>query len=157
MSTQKITPFLWFNNNLDEALAFYPTIFKNASTNIISRWGDGGMGTKGSVMSATFELEGQKFMALNGGPMFKFTEAISFFINCETQAEIDNYWEKLSAGGEKSRCGWLKDKFGLSWQIVPSILGTVLGHPDPVKAKKAMEAMMQMDKLIIADLEKAVA
>jgi predicted 3-demethylubiquinone-9 3-methyltransferase (glyoxalase superfamily) len=156
MSTQKITPFLWFNNNAEEAMNFYAAIFKNATFNIISRWGENGMGPKGSVMSATFELEGQKFMALNGGPMFTFTEAISFFVNCETQEEVDHFWEKLSEGGAKSRCGWLKDKFGLSWQIVPSVLGEVLNNKDPQKAKKAMQAMMQMDKLIIADLKKAV-
>jgi predicted 3-demethylubiquinone-9 3-methyltransferase (glyoxalase superfamily) len=156
MSTQKITPFLWFNNNLEEAMNFYTNIFKNSKMEILSRWGEGGMGEKGSVMSATFELEGQKFMALNGGPMFTFTEAISFFVHCETQAEVDDFWEKLSAGGQKSRCGWLKDKFGLSWQIIPSILSEVLNNKDPKKAKKAMQAMLQMDKLIIADLQKAV-
>lgn len=156
MSTQKITPFLWFNNNVEEAMNFYTSIFKNSKMEILSRWGEGGMGEKGSVMSATFELEGQKFMALNGGPMFTFTEAISFFVTCETQAEVDGFWEKLSAGGQKSRCGWLKDKFGLSWQIVPSILSEVLNNKDPKKAKKAMQAMLQMDKLIIADLLKAV-
>ncbi len=157
MSQQKITPFLWFNNNAEEAMNFYSAIFKNATFKVLSRWGANGMGPEGSVMSATFELEGQSFMALNGGPMFKFTEAISFFINCETQEEVDAYWEKLSAGGEKSRCGWLKDKFGLSWQVVPTALGKALSNPDPAKAKKALEAMMKMDKIIIADLEKAVA
>ena len=156
MSKQKITPFLWFNNNAEDAMNFYASIFKNSKTEVLSRWGEGGMGVKGTVMSATFELEGQKFMALNGGPMFTFTEAISFFVNCETQAEVDDLWEKLSEGGEKSRCGWLKDKYGLSWQIVPSILGEVLNHKDPEKAKKAMQAMMQMDKIIIAGLKKAV-
>jgi len=156
MSKQKITPFLWFNNNAEDAMNFYASIFKNSKTEVLSRWGEGGMGVKGTVMSATFELEGQKFMALNGGPMFTFTEAISFFVNCETQAEVDDLWEKLSEGGEKSRCGWLKDKYGLSWQIVPSILGEVLNHKDPEKAKKAMQAMMQMDKMIIADLKKAI-
>ncbi len=156
MSKQKITPFLWFNNNAEEAMNFYAAIFKNSKMEVLSRWGENGMGPKGSVMSATFELEGQKFMALNGGPMFTFTEAISFFVNCETQEEVDHFWEKLSEGGEKSRCGWLKDKFGLSWQIVPSVLGEVLNNKNPEKAKKAMQAMMQMDKLIIADLKKAV-
>jgi predicted 3-demethylubiquinone-9 3-methyltransferase (glyoxalase superfamily) len=156
MSTKKITPFLWFNNNLEEAMQFYSTVFKNAKTEVLSRWAEGGMGEKGSVMSAIFELEGQHFMALNGGPMFKFTEAVSFFINCESQDEVDYYWETLSAGGEKSRCGWLKDKFGLSWQVVPSTLGELLYHKEPAKAKKAMEAMMKMDKIIIVDLKKAV-
>ena len=156
MSAKKIRPFLWFNNNLEEAMQFYSSVFKNAKTQVLSRWGEGGMGKKGSVMSASFELEGQEFMALNGGPMFTFTEAISFFIDCESQEEVDHYWEALSAGGEKSRCGWLKDKFGLSWQVIPSTLGELLNHKDPAKAKKAMEAMMKMDKIIIADLKKAV-
>jgi len=156
MSTKKIRPFLWFNNNLEEAMQFYGSVFKNAKTQVLSRWGEGGMGKKGSVMSASFELEGQEFMALNGGPMFTFTEAISFFIDCESQEEVDHYWEALSAGGEKSRCGWLKDKFGLSWQVIPSTLGELLNHKDPAKAKKAMEAMMKMDKIIIADLKRAV-
>jgi predicted 3-demethylubiquinone-9 3-methyltransferase (glyoxalase superfamily) len=155
MSTQKITPFLWFNNNAEEAMNFYASIFKNATFKVLSRWGKGGMGPEGTVMSASFELEGQKFMALNGGPMYQFTEAISFFVNCENQAEVDNFWEKLSAGGAKSRCGWLKDKFGLSWQVVPSVLGELLSHKDPEKAKKVMQAMMQMDKIDIAGLQKA--
>ena len=156
MSTNKITPFLWFNNNLEEAMQFYSTVFKNAKTQILSRWGEGGMGEKGSVMSASFELEGQHFMALNGGPMFQFTEAISFFINCESQDEVDYYWNALTSGGTPSRCGWLKDKFGLSWQVVPSTLGQLLYHEDAAKAKKAMDAMMKMNKIIIADLKKAV-
>jgi len=157
MSTAKITPFLWFNNNAEEAMNFYASIFKNAKFDIISRWGDNGMAPKGSVMSATFELEGQKFMALNGGPMFSFTEAISFFINCDTQEEVDMFWEKLSEGGAKSRCGWLKDKFGLSWQVIPKALGELLGSKDPATSKRVMQAMMQMDKIIIADLQKAAA
>ena len=157
MSTQKITPFLWFNNNAEEAMEFYAGIFKNASFKILSRWGKGSMGPEGSVMSATFELEGQKFMALNGGPMFKFTEAISFFINCSTQEEVDMFWEKLSAGGTKSQCGWLKDKFGLSWQVVPVQLGELLNQKDPAAAQRVMQAMMKMNKIIIADLENAAA
>ncbi|MEO5594671.1 MAG: VOC family protein [Chitinophagaceae bacterium] len=155
MSKSKITPFLWFNNNAEEAMNFYAAIFKNAKFDILSRWGENGMGPKGSVMSATFELEGQKFMALNGGPMFSFTEAISFFVNCETQEEVDMFWEKLSEGGATSRCGWLKDKFGLSWQIIPSALGELLGSKDAGVSKRVMQAMMQMDKIIIADLKKA--
>src|SRR5438105_5838982 len=119
---QKITPFLWFDNNAEEAANFYTSIFKNSKILSISRYGEAGPGPKGSVMSATFELEGQKFMALNGGPQFTFSPAISFFVNCETQPEVDELWEKLSAGGKKNRCGWLQDKFGVSWQIVPSIL-----------------------------------
>lgn len=157
MTTKKITPFLWFNNNAEEAMNFYASIFKNSKMEVLSRWGEGGMAPKGTVMSASFELDGQKFMALNGGPMFPFTEAVSFFVNCESQEEVDDFWEKLSAGGQKSKCGWLKDKFGLSWQVVPAALGELLNHKDPAKSKKAMEAMMQMDKIIIADLKKAVA
>ena len=144
----KITPFLWFNDNLEEAIDFYKSIFKNAKVHSINKMG-------GKVFSGTFELEGQEFYALNGGPMFKFTEAISFFVSCETQEEIDEKWEKLSAGGQKSRCGWLKDKFGLSWQIVPPILGKLMNDKDPQKAKRVTDAMMKMDKIIIADLVKA--
>lgn len=155
MSKSKITPFLWFNNNAEEAMNFYAGIFKNSKFDIISRWGDNGMAPKGAVMSATFELEGQKFMALNGGPMFKFTEAISFFVNCETQDEVDMFWDKLSAGGEKSRCGWLKDKFGLSWQIIPSALGELLSSKEAGVSARVMQAMMKMDKIIIADLKNA--
>ena len=155
MSAAKITPFLWFNNNAEEAMNFYASIFKNAKFDIISRWGDNGMGPKGAVMSASFELEGQKFMALNGGPMFSFTEAISFFINCDTQEEVDMFWEKLSEGGTKSRCGWLKDKFGLSWQVIPKALGELLGSKDPATSKRVMQAMMQMDKISIAGLQNA--
>jgi len=155
MSKQKITPFLWFDNNAEEAMNFYAGIFKNAKFEIHQRWGDNGMGPKGTVMSASFELEGQKFMALNGGPMFPFTEAISFYVDCDTQEEVDMFWEKLSEGGAKSRCGWLKDKFGLSWQIIPAALGQLMGSKEPGVAAKVMQAMMQMDKIIIADLEKA--
>lgn len=148
---QKITPFLWFNGNIEEAMNFYTSIFKNGKILNIHRVG----GVKGKMLTATFELEGQKFMALDGGPMFKFTEAISFFVSCKTQEEVDFFWEKLSAGGEKSRCGWLKDKFGLSWQIIPDALGKLMGDPDPVKAKRMMDAMMQMNKIEIKGLEKA--
>ncbi len=155
MSNSKITPFLWYNNNVEEAMNLYSSVFKNVKCEILSRWGKNGMGPEGAVMSATFELEGQKFMALNGGPMFKFTEAFSLFVSCDTQEEVDTYWEKLSAGGEKSRCGWLKDKFGLSWQIIPKTLGELLNSKDAGVSKRVMEAMMKMDKIIIADLEKA--
>ncbi len=151
----KITPFLWFNDNLEEALNFYASIFKNSKIGNVTRYGDAGPGPKGTVMSATFELEGQEFYALNGGPMFKFTEAISFFINCETQQEVDELWEKLSEGGEKSRCGWLKDKFGLSWQVIPTTLGKMLGDKDPAKSGRVMQAMMQMSKIDIAALKQA--
>ncbi|OIR07516.1 3-demethylubiquinone-9 3-methyltransferase [mine drainage metagenome] len=146
---QTITPFLWFDGNAEEAMNFYTSIFTNSKVIHVSRMGDG------SVMSASFQLNGQNFHALNGGPQFSFTPAISFFVNCETQDEVDELWEKLSAGGEKSRCGWLKDKFGLSWQIIPSILGKYLSDPDPVKSQNVMQAMLQMNKIIIKDLQDA--
>jgi len=152
---QKITPFLWFDNNAEEAMNFYVSIFKNSSIGRVTRYGEAGPGPKGTVISATFQLDGQDFFALNGGPMFKFTEAISLFVNCETQQEVDELWEKLSAGGEKSRCGWLKDKYGLSWQIIPSILGKFLQDKDAEKAKRVMQAMLQMDKIDIKRLQHA--
>jgi len=152
---QKITPFLWFDGNAEEAMNFYTSIFKNSKIGRISRYGETGPGPKGTVMSATFQLDGQEFMALNGGPQFKFTEAISFFVNCETQEEVDALWEKLSEGGQKSRCGWLKDKYGLSWQIIPSALGKMLGDKDPEKSRRVMKAMLQMDKIDVEGLEQA--
>ncbi len=152
---QKITPFLWFNDNLEEAMKFYVSILKNSKIVSVSRYGEAGPGSKGKVMGATFELDGQQFLALNGGPQFSFTPAISMFVNCEMQQEIDDLWEKLSAGGEKSRCGWLKDKFGLSWQIVPSSLGEMLQDKNPQKSKNTMNAMLQMNKLDIAKLRQA--
>ncbi|MCI0413714.1 VOC family protein [bacterium] len=152
---QKITPFLWFDDKAEEAMNFYTSIFKNSKTGSIVRYGDAGPGPKGSVLTAEFELEGQKFIALNGGPQFKFTEAISFVVSCETQAEIDEFWEKLSEGGQKSQCGWLKDRYGLSWQIVPPILGQMLRDKDPEKAKRVMEAMLQMTKIDIKALKRA--
>ncbi len=151
----KITPFLWFNGNAEEAMNFYVSIFKHSKVGRVTRYGDAGPGPKGAVMSATFQLEGQEFFALNGGPQFSFTPAISFFVNCETQQEVDELWEKLSAGGSKDRCGWLKDKFGLSWQIVPSILGKLLGDKDPEKANGVMKAMMKMTKIDIKGLQQA--
>ena len=151
----KITPFLWFNDQAEEAMNFYTAIFKNSKISSVSRYGDGGPGQPGSVMTATFELDGQEFMALNGGPLFTFTEAISFFVNCETQAEVDELWEKLTEGGEESQCGWLKDKYGLSWQIVPSVLGELLNDPDAEKAGRVMNAMLQMKKIDIAGLRAA--
>jgi predicted 3-demethylubiquinone-9 3-methyltransferase (glyoxalase superfamily) len=152
---QKITPFLWFDNNAEEALNFYTSIFKNSKIVSVSRYGESGPGQAGRVMTATFTLNGQEFMALNGGPQFKFTEAISFFVNCETQEEVDELWEKLSEGGEKGQCGWLKDKFGVSWQIVPTALGELLGDKDPEKSKRVMEAMLQMHKIDIEKLKQA--
>jgi predicted 3-demethylubiquinone-9 3-methyltransferase (glyoxalase superfamily) len=152
---QRITPFLWFNDQAEEAANFYVSIFKNSKVVRISRNGEGGPGPKGSVMSTTFQLDGQEFYALNGGPMFTFTPAISFFIHCETQEEIDDFWEKLSAGGKQERCGWLKDKFGVSWQVVPSILGKLLQDPDPSKSKRVMTAMLAMNKLDIKGLQQA--
>src|SRR5437867_945566 len=152
---QKITPFLWFDDNAEEAINFYTSIFKNSKIIEMSRFPPNGPGPAGKLMSATFELEGQEFMALNGGPTFKFTEAISLFVDCKTQAEVDDLWEKLSAGGEKGQCGWLKDKFGLSWQIVPTALGELLGSTDPAKAQRVMQAMLQMTKLDIKGLQQA--
>ena len=152
---QKITPFLWFDGNAEEAANFYVSIFKNSKVGRVTRYGDAGPGPKGTVMSATFQLEGQDFYALNGGPQFKFTPAISLFVNCETQQEVDELWEKLSAGGRKDQCGWLQDKYGLSWQIVPTILGKLLGDNDPAKASRVMQAMMQMKKIDIKGLQQA--
>jgi predicted 3-demethylubiquinone-9 3-methyltransferase (glyoxalase superfamily) len=152
---QKITPSLWFDHQAEEAMNFYVSIFKNSKIGTITRYGDAGPRPKGTVMSVTFELEGQQFMALNGGPLFHFTEAISLFVNCETQQEVDELWEKLSAGGQKGRCGWLKDKFGLSWQIIPSGLMAALGNKDPEKAKRAMQAMLQMDKIDLERIKQA--
>jgi predicted 3-demethylubiquinone-9 3-methyltransferase (glyoxalase superfamily) len=152
---QKITPFLWFDDKAEEAMNFYVSIFKNSKVGRVTRYGDAGPGPKGTVMSAAFVLDGQEFFALNGGPLFKFTEAISFFVNCETQQEVDQLWEKLSEGGEKSRCGWLKDKYGLSWQIIPSVLGKMLQDKNAEKAKRVMTAMLQMEKLDISRLQQA--
>jgi predicted 3-demethylubiquinone-9 3-methyltransferase (glyoxalase superfamily) len=146
---EKITPFLWFDGNAEAAMNHYVRIFPSSEIESVSRGSDGG------VMSATFRLEGQRFMALNGGPHFKFTEAISLFVDCKTQKEVDELWTKLGEGGQPSRCGWLKDKFGLSWQIVPSVLGELLQGKDPEKSKRAMEAMLRMDKLDIEQLQQA--
>jgi predicted 3-demethylubiquinone-9 3-methyltransferase (glyoxalase superfamily) len=151
----RIHPFLWFDDQAEEAMNFYVSIFPNSKVVSILRYGEAGPGPAGSVMTAAFELDGQPFTALNGGPHFKFTEAVSFVVDCADQAEVDAYWEKLGAGGEPSRCGWLKDRFGLSWQIVPTELPALLGGPDPEKARRANEAMMQMTKLDIARLRQA--
>ena len=148
---KKITPSLWFDTQAEEAMNFYVSIFKNSKVGSVQR-----VGPEGPVMSVTFQLEGQEFMALNAGPQFKFNEAISFFVDCKTQEEVDELWNKLvSDGGEESMCGWLKDKYGLSWQIVPSALGEMLGDQDPEKANRAMQAMLKMQKIIIADLQRA--
>lgn len=152
---QKIAPFLWFDSQAEEAANFYVSIFKNSKIGAISRYGDAGPGPKGSVMIVTFNLDGQELTALNGGPLYRFTEAISFVVNCETQNEVDDYWEKLSAEGEKSKCGWLKDKYGLSWQIVPTALGKLMQDKDPRKSRKVMEAMLKMTKLDINALQQA--
>ena len=149
---QTITPFLWFDNNLEEAMAFYTAIFKDSEILNVSRGGP-----DGPIFSATFRLNGQTFMALNGGPMYKFTEAISMFVSVETQAEVDFLWDALLVGGEPSQCGWLKDKFGLSWQIVPTALGELMGDPDPVKSQRVMQAMLKMVKLDIQGLRDAHA
>ena len=155
---QKITPFLWFDNNSDEAIKFYISVFKNSKLISASYYGDAGPGPKGTIMTATIELEGQRFMLLNGGPLFKFTEAVSFFVSCKTQEEVDYYWDKLiEGGGHPSQCGWLKDKFGLSWQIVPEILGDLIGGKDARRANNAMQAMLKMSKLDIKKLKEAYA
>src|SRR3989454_6173701 len=152
---QKITPFLWFDDKAEEAMNFYVSIFKNSKAGSVSRYGEAGPGPKGTVMVATFQLEGQEFMALNGGPHFKFTEAVSFLVNCETQEEVDELWEKLSQGDKGGRCGWLKDKYGLSWQIVPTVLGKLMQDKDAEKAKRVMNAVLQMEKLDINRLKQA--
>ena len=156
---QKITPFLWFDDNAEEAVKFYTSIFKNSKIGKIARYDKAGEKAAGrpagSVMTVEFQLEGQEFVALNGGPHFKFTEAISFVVNCETQEEVDYYWEKLSQGGKEVQCGWLKDKYGLSWQIVPTVLGELLSGKDAAKAKRVMDAMLKMVKLDIKKLKAA--
>jgi predicted 3-demethylubiquinone-9 3-methyltransferase (glyoxalase superfamily) len=156
-SKQKITTFLWFDNNAEQAMEFYTAIFKHSKILSVSRYGEAGPGPKGTVMVGAFELEGQRFLALNGGPRFKFTEAISLVIDCETQEEIDHFWAKLGAGGQTQACGWLKDKFGLSWQVVPSVLGELMQDKDPQKSKRVMEAMLRMVKFDIAHLKAAHA
>lgn len=154
---QKITPFLWFNDKAEEAAKFYASIFKKSKIISVTRYGAAGPGKKGTVMSVVFQLEGQRFYALNGGPQFKFTPAVSMFITCKTQKEVDTFWSKLSKGGQIQQCGWLTDKFGLCWQVVPDILGKLLGDKDPAKSQRAMQAMLQMTKLDIAALKKAHA
>jgi len=151
----KIVPFLWFDGKAEEAMNFYASIFKNSKIGEVTRYGKAGPGPEGTVMSATFQIEGQEFYALNGGPHFTFTPAISFFVNCETQQEVDELWGKLSEGGEIQPCGWLRDKYGLSWQIIPTILGKLLRDKDAAKAQRVMQAMLQMKKIDIAGLKQA--
>ena len=156
---QRITPFLWFNNQAEQAVRFYTSIFKNSKIGKIARYDEAGEKVAGrpagSVMTVEFQLEGQKYVGLNGGPHFKFSEAVSFIVNCENQEEVDHFWSKLSAGGEESRCGWLKDKFGLSWQVVPIVLIEMLADKDVAKAKRVTHALLQMDKIHIPTLKKA--
>ena len=154
---QKITPFLWFDGNAEEAMRFYVSIFRNSKVGSITRYGDAGPGPKGTVMVVTFQLDGQEFIALNGGPQFTFSPAISLVVNCETQGEVDAFWEKLSEGGEKLQCGWLRDKYGLSWQIVPTVLGEMMQDKDEEKSQRVMKAMLQMNKIDIARLKQAYA
>jgi len=156
-STQKITTYLWFNGNAEEAVEFYRSVFPDSRVTNVARWGEGGPGPQGTVMVIAFELAGQGFVALNGGPQYTFTPAISLFVSCESQAEVDYFWDRLGAGGQIQQCGWLKDKFGVSWQIVPTALPRLLGNPDRAKANRVMQAMLQMKKLDIAALEQAAA
>jgi predicted 3-demethylubiquinone-9 3-methyltransferase (glyoxalase superfamily) len=151
----RITPFLWFDTQAEQAAKFYCSVFKNSKIVTTTRYGDAGPGPKGSVMTVVFQLEGQEFIALNGGPQYQFTEAISLSVSCKTQQEVDYYWKQLSAGGEEGPCGWLKDKYGLSWQVNPTILGELLSDPDPKKAQRVMEAMLKMKKIDIPALQRA--
>jgi len=156
---QKITPFLWFDNQAEEAVNYYLSIFKNSKILNVARYGDDAAKVSGrpngSVMTVSFQLDGQQFVALNGGPVFSFSPAISFVVNCQTQQEVDELWEKLSAGGEQQQCGWIKDKYGVTWQIVPTALGELLSNPDAAKAQRVMQAMLQMTKLDINGLQQA--
>ncbi len=154
---QKITPYLWFNDQAEEAAKFYTSLFKNSRITDVQRYPPGSPGEPGKVMIVAFELEGQPFVALNGGPQYKFTEAISFYVNCETQEEVDRLWDELTAGGEPGPCGWLKDRYGVSWQIIPKALPQLLGDPDPVRAERVMKAMLQMSKIDVRGLERAYA
>ena len=151
----EITPFLWFDKEAEEAARFYVSVFPNSKVTAVSRYGEAGPGPKGTVMTVAFELDGRQFTALNGGPVFRFNEAVSFVVNCRDQAEVDRYWEKLGAGGEHGQCGWLKDRYGLSWQVVPDALMRILGEPDEAKKNRVMKVMLKMRKLDIAALEAA--
>ena len=152
---QKINPFLWFDHQAEEAAKFYVSLFKNSKVVSVSRYGDAGPGPKGTVMVVAFQLDGQEFLALNGGPQFKFSPAVSLVVNCETQEEVDDFWKKLSEGGATQQCGWLQDKYGLSWQIVPTVLGKLMQDKDAKKSERVMKAMLQMHKLDIAGLKQA--
>lgn len=152
---QKIVPFLWFDDKAEEAMNFYVSVFKNSKILSTFRYGEAGPGKKGTVMGGTFELEGQEFYALNGGPQFTFTPALSLFVNCHSQPEVDELWEELSDGGEKGQCGWLKDRYGVSWQIIPTVLGEMLRDKDPERSKRVMQAMLQMHKIDIGKLQQA--
>ena len=152
---QNIIPFLWFNGQAEEAMNFYTSIFKNSKVLSVARYGDAGPGPKGSVMTAQFEVEGHQFVALNGGPQYTFTPAVSFLVNCTTQDEVDHLWDRLSAGGQEMRCGWVTDKFGLTWQVIPTLLPELLAGRDPQKAQRVMQAMLQMKKIDIAALRRA--
>ena len=154
--SQKIIPFLWFDNQAEDAMNYYVKLFNNSRVKNITRYGEAGPGPKDSVMTVSFELEGQEFTALNGGPMFKFTEAISFYVKCKSQDEVDYFWERLTEGGEEQPCGWLKDRFGVSWQIVPTVLVDMLNDPDPEKSKRVTEAMLKMKKIDIKVLKEAI-
>ena len=156
MTGQKITPFLWFNNQAEEAANFYVGVFPNSKIAKVVRYGAAGPGPPGSVITVEFVLDGRDFVALNGGPLFQFTEAISFVVNCQTQVEVDHYWERLAAGGSQVQCGWLKDKFGLSWQVVPTALPELLSNPDPEKSQRVMRTMLGMKKLDLRALIEAV-
>jgi len=153
----KITPFLWFNDEAEAAANFYVSVFRNSKVKAVTRSGDAGPGPKGSVMTVSLELDGQEFTALNGGPQFAFTEAVSFVVHCDTQQDVDEYWDKLTQGGRAVQCGWLKDKYGLSWQIVPKALPRLLQQTDPKKAQRVVQALMQMTKIDVAQLEQAAA
>jgi predicted 3-demethylubiquinone-9 3-methyltransferase (glyoxalase superfamily) len=153
----KITPFLWFNDQAEEAAHFYVSVFRNSKVKAVTRYGDAGPGPKGTAMTVNLELDGQEFTALNGGPQFPFTEAVSFVVHCDTQQDVDAYWEKLTDGGRASQCGWLKDRYGLSWQIVPKALPRLLQQSDPKKAQRVVQTLMTMTKIDIAQLEQAAA
>lgn len=155
IAPQKITPFLWFNDNAEEAAKFYTSVFEDSKIITVAHYGETGPGPAGSVMTVKFQLAGQEFVALNGGPQFQFSEAISFVVNCDSQDEIDRFWEQLSAGGETSRCGWLADKFGLWWQVVPAALADMFDDEDSTRSERVMRAMLQMDKLDLARLQQA--